>query len=114
MHVLGSHDIKDATITIRERITVEATYTEQSLATGALFIIVPYINGAMDSTRAVYLALDKIDSRSYLIPFSLRGERIAVFVCDIESDGTLTSGVGFPAVHKEMTITESTLGKYHS
>ena len=113
MHVLGTHDVKDANLTIREQITVKTTYIEQSMATGALFIIVPYINGAMDSTRAVHLALDKIDSRSYEIPFSLRGERIAMFVYDIESDGTLTSGVGFPAVHKEVAITGSTQGKCH-
>ena len=65
---------------------------------------------AVDLKRAVYLALDRSNSLSHTIPFSLSAGRMAVFVYDIESDGTLASGVGYPAVSRELVISTTTQG----
>ena len=64
----------------------------------------------MDLTGAVYLALDRNTSLDHTLPFSLSAGRMAVFVYDIESDGTLASGVGYPAVSREIVISETTQG----
>ena len=51
---------------------------------------------------AIYLALDSHNSLNYMLPFNLTAERTAVFVYDIEDDGTLLSGEGYPAVTMEL------------
>ena len=75
-------------------------------------MFVPFmdVSGAADLTRAAYLALDRNTSRSHTLPFSLSVGRVAVLVYDIESDGTLASGVGYPAVDREVVIINSTSG----
>ncbi len=67
-------------------------------------------SGAADLTRAVYLALNSSTSRNHTLPFSLSDGRIAVFVYDIESDGTLVSGVGYPAVNRELVRNDTSQG----
>ena len=96
----GTHDVRNATV--HEGITIETDYFEHSSASGALFIFVFLDSGTVDLTRAIYLALDRNTSHNYTIPFILNGGRMAVFVYDIESDGTLASGVGYPAVNTEL------------
>ncbi len=58
----------------------------------------------------VYLALNSSTSRKQILPFNLSIGRMAVFVYDIESDGTLASGVGYPAVNRELVINDHTQG----
>ena len=52
-------------------------------------------DGDVDFAGSVLLALDKNTSLNYTLPFSL-SHRVLVY--DITSDGTLPSGVGYPAV----------------
>ena len=93
-------------------VNIQTGYFSHSSASGALYIFVPLdVSGAADLTRAVYLALDRNTSRNHTLPFSLSGGRVAVFVYDIESGGTLASGVGYPAVDRELVISEVTQGK---
>ena len=105
---IGTHDVKNAII---RGMNLMTDYYEHSSASGALYIFVPVdVSGAVDLARAVYLALDKNTSQNYTLPFSLSGGRVAVFVYDIESDGTLASGVGYPAVNKELVVSEMAQG----
>ncbi len=54
-------------------------------------------------TRSVTLALDRNTSLDYVLPFELfPGRRYRMFVYDIEQDGTLRNGVGYPAITEEM------------
>ena len=69
-------------------------------------------SGTVDLTRALYLALERNTLHNYTIPFSLNGGRMAVFVYDIESDGTLASGVGYPAVNTKLIESSITQGMY--
>ncbi len=110
----GTHDVRNFMVVneITGGIRIKTDYFEHSSASGALFIFVPLDDsGAADLTRAVYLALDRNTSRNHTLPFSLSGGRMAMFAYDIESDGTLASGVGYPAVNRELvTINGTTQG----
>ncbi len=108
----GSHDIRDVAVIEEDSgITVETDYFEHSSASGALFIFVPLDDsGAADLTRAVYLTLDRNTSHNHTLPFSLSGGRTAIFVYDIENDGTLVSGEGYPAVNTEQVTNDTTQG----
>ncbi len=108
----GTHDIRNATVTEEDSgITIETDYFEHSSASGALFIFVPLDDSeAADLTGAVYLALDRSTSRNHTLPFS---GRMAVFVYDIESGGKLFSGVGYPAVNRELVTPTQGIIKIH-
>ena len=98
---IGTHDILNATTTETgdDEIVITTLYSEHSDARGALFDFV-FIddNGDVDFTRSVFLALDRNTSLHYTLPFNLYPGQYRVFVYDIESDGTLSNGVGYPAV----------------
>ena len=102
--ITGTHAIREVAIVIvDDQIIIKTDYFEHSSASGALYIFVPLdVSGAVDLTRTVYLALDRNTSQNYMLPFSLSGERVAVFVYDIESNGTLASGLEYPAVENEL------------
>ena len=61
-------------------------------------------NGDVNFTRSVLLALDRNTSLHHALPFNLYPGQYRVFVYDIESDGTLSNGVGYPAVMNELTL----------
>ena len=98
---IGTHDILNATTTETDddEIVITTLYSEHSDARGALFDFV-FIdeNGDVDFTRSVLLALDRNTSLHHTLPFNLYPGQYRVFVYDIESDGTLSNGVGYPAV----------------
>ena len=105
---IGTHDILNATTTETDdnAIVITTLYSEHSDARGALFDFV-FIddNGDVDFTRSVLLALDRNTSLHHTLPFNLYPGQYRVFVYDIESDGTLSNGVGYPAVTIDLTIT---------
>ena len=68
------------------------------------------VGGDVALREALYLILDKNSSRSHILPYSLTDRRMAVCVYDIESDGTLASGVGYPAVNRELVTSGITGG----
>ena len=84
------------------------SYSEHSDARGALFAFM-FIddNGDVNFTRSVLLALDRNTSLHHTLPFNLYPGQYRVFVYDIESDGTLSNGVGYPAIMSELNITAS-------
>ena len=106
---IGTHayDILNATTTETDddAIVITTLYSEHSDARGALFDFV-FIddNGDVDFTRSVLLALDRNTSLHHTLPFNLYPGQYRVFVYDIESDGTLSNGVGYPAVTDELHI----------
>ena len=104
---IGTHDILNATTTETDddAIVITTLYSEHSDARGALFDFV-FIddNGDVDFTRSVLLALDRNTSLHHTLPFNLYPGQYRVFVYDIESDGTLSNGVGYPAVAIDLTV----------
>ena len=102
----GTHDIqelqnKTSAMDVGS-INLLAVYSEHSCAAGALFILL-FVNdnGTVDFTRSAYLALNRTTSLDYTPPYS---GQYQVFVYDIEQDGTLHNGVGYPAATTEFSI----------
>ena len=78
-------------------------YSKSSTASGALFSFVFITDsGDVDFSRSFFLALDRNTSHNYTLPFDLYPGHYRVHVYDIERDGTLHNGVGYPAVTEEL------------
>ena len=85
------------------RVALTATYSEHSTASGALFSFVFITDsGDVDFSRSFLLALDRNTSHNHTLPFDLYPGHYRVYVYDIEYDGTLQNGVGYPAVWDEL------------
>ena len=79
-----------------DEIFLTTVYSEHSEAKGALYYFV-YVheNREVDFTRSVFLVSERNVTHNHTsLPYL--GE-YRVFVYDIESDGTLSSGEGYPA-----------------
>ena len=88
-------------------------YSEVSDASGALFSFVFITDsGDVDFGRSFLLALDRNTSHNHTLPFDLYPGHYRVYVYDIEHDGTLHNGVGYPAVREELLISEDYQGSY--
>ena len=102
---LGTHDIVSAQASQTEgyAIIVTTEYSDHSTASGALFSFVFITDsGDVDFSRSFLLALDRNASHNHTLPFDLYPGHYRVFVYDIEHDGTLHNGVGYPAVTEEL------------
>ena len=96
----GTHDVVSAVFS--EGI-IQTLYLENSKASGALFMLM-YTNGeVIDFTKSAYLALDRNASLHYALTVSLDPGHYEVLVYDIERDGLLFSGVGYPAITTEFS-----------
>ena len=86
-------------------IPLTAVYSENSAARGTLFSFVFITDsGDVDFNRSFLLALDRNTSQNYTLPFDLYPGQYQVYVYDIEYDGTLHNGLGYPAVTEEHYI----------
>ena len=107
------HDIEDVAVRMNSANDTEVVtvYSEGSTARGALFDFV-FIddNGDVNFTRSGFLALDRNTSLHLILPFNLYPGQYRVFVYDIESDGTLSNGVGYPAGTDELIISDNGQG----
>ena len=92
-----------ASQTENSAVTVTTKYSDHSTASGALFNFVFITdNGDVDFNRSFLLALDRNTSHNHTLPFDLHPGHYRVYVYDIEHDGTLHNGVGYPAVAEEL------------
>jgi hypothetical protein len=88
------------------------TYSEYSTASGALFSFVFITNrGDVDFSRSFLLTLDKNTS---LLPFDLYPGLYRIYVYNIEQDGTLSNGVGYPALVETHLSTAQSMCKFHN
>ena len=94
--------------TSNHEIEIETIYCDLSTASGALlsFVFITE-NGDVDFTRSALLALDRNTSLNHTLPFNLYPGHYRVYVYDIERNGTILNGVGYPAVTEELTITQN-------
>lgn len=108
----ATHDIIRAMVTETHSnvVVITTLYSDKSDARGALFSFV-FIDddGAVNFTHSALVTLDRTSSK-HVLPFNLFPGLYTVFVYDIEQDGILSSGVGYPAV----TTTLSTRGDNQS
>ena len=96
----GTHSVTDVTITqFVGTINITTTFSERSTAMGALICFIFIENGVhINFMRSAVVTLDRKISHNYELPFNLFQGVYQVFVYDIEEDGTLANGVGYPAV----------------
>ena len=105
----GTHDIRDVTVDNTSHL-LTTEYFEYSIATGALVIII-FINedGSVNFSRSSYLSIDRNASLNYTLLIDAPG-LCDVFVKDIEGDGRLHNGVGYPASRDQFTIAGNSQG----
>ena len=58
------------------------------------------------------MALSNNDSQDYVLPFRLFQGECKVYVYDIEDDGTLLSGVSYPAVIDQRVFSGNNSGNF--
>ena len=104
---LGTHDIQRFAIFT---MFVETVYSESSCAAGAMIIFV-FLTECRDVhfTKSAFLALNRATSLHYTLPDLYPGE-YRMLVYDVESDGTLANGLGYPAVNMVITRSGHTRG----
>ena len=111
LNYAGTHDIADVTLArINGSIEIEITtaYSEFSTAWGALFSFVFVQDRTnVDLKRSVFVILNGSSTQNYTLPFE--GE-YRVFVYDIEANGTLNSGLNYPAVTENISSGTCTQG----
>ena len=85
--------------TLEKAIILNTVYSEHSTASGALFSFVFIADSKyVDFRRSFLLALDRNTSHNHTLPFDLYPGDYRVYVYDIEHEGVLRNGVGYPAV----------------
>ena len=86
-------------------IILYTVFSKFSTASGALFSFVFIADsGDVDFSRSFLLALDRNTSHNHTLPFDLHPGHYRMYVYDIEHDGTLHNGVGYPAVTEEIAL----------
>ena len=86
----GSHPIINATVTTEGgAIRLSTEYFRHSNDSGALYFFLGDV--------WALVALNREDSDHYTLPFRLQAGNYRVFVYDIEPNGTILSGVAYPA-----------------
>lgn len=111
----GTHYVINASIMDNNKAEVTIVYSEHPDAKGALvnFAFIDDDN-AIDFMRSALLVLDRNISHEYTLPFNLFPGKYRVSVYDIERDGTLSGGIGYPAVVRDVVLTsEVGKGKYY-
>ena len=96
-----------------DEIEITTIYSESSSASGALYTFVfKDDNEDVDFSKSAILTLDRNSSMTHFVSLRLPLDigNYAVFVYDIESDGTLSNDVGYPAT--EVSLTVSSQGIY--
>ena len=86
-------------------VSISTLYSEGSAASGALFSFVFLTeDGGVDFNRSALLVLDRNTSLDHTLPFNLHPGHYRVYVYDIESNGLLLNGVGYPAVTIDLCL----------
>ena len=85
-------------------LEVVVTFFAESTARGAVMNCVSVNeSGEINITSSVLLMLERINSTA-MASFNLYPGQYQVLVYDIEQDGTLSSGVGYPAITDQLLV----------
>ena len=91
--------------TANNSIEVVTEYQEHSNAIGALYIFTTFDNY---SSSLVPVTRNESSGNDSAVSFSLSAGWYTISVFDIEENGTLLSGVGYPAVRQELLLNGDT------
>ena len=96
-----------AIVEVPSRVGITTTYSDHSLATGALFLFISRDSSAMENAVLVLGVGSPLDHR---LPFDLPKGEYRVLVFDIEDGGTLYNGQNYPAVETDLIIIQNNPG----
>ena len=102
---------------IRENSTVGVfiAYHTGSTAKGALLIFMFETDDEnIKFEKSVILPVKSNITGGYILPIRLFPGQYRVFFHDIEQSGTLLSGLGYPALSQQLTISTGTNSKYYN
>ena len=85
-------------------VRVVTQYFEGSNAAGVLYAFAAFTDG--DLTTSTLVPVSRNDSLNHILPLSAGQYVISVY--DIEENGTLLRGVGYPAVRQELILNGDT------
>ena len=104
--LIGTNDVTFATaIETTSKVMVTTQFCRGSAASGALFSFVFLTEDeGVNFNKSALLALDRNTSLNHTLPFSLHPGHYRVYVYDIEQDGTLSTGVLYPAATDEIFV----------
>ena len=95
----GTHDIENITASVTRNNTVRISvyYFSGSVAKGTLLNFV-YKNNTDGQYYSYFQPVERNASSNYILPFDLPDREFEIFAYDIKRNGTLYSGVGYPAI----------------
>ena len=98
--IAGTHDVQRTDV---ENSTVTISYVENTKAKGALCILISIHNGHVDFDSSVFVFI----RRNEELPISMLRSGMYNVVCyDVENNGRLLPGVGYPAYVQRINITQ--------
>lgn len=110
---IGTHDIMGATITETQNSAIEVsiTFFVGTNARGALLNCI-YISdsGDINFERSALLTVER--NNHLIFTINLSAGRYRILVYDIEHDGTLSNGIGYPAVADVFMLNQGQYNNY--
>ena len=88
-----------------ENSTVNISYVENTKAKGALCILISVRDGHVDFDSSVFIFIRRNEELSSIL--MLRSGMYNVVCYDVESNGRLLPGVGYPAYVQRISITQT-------
>ena len=96
--IAGTHDVQR---TDMENSTINISYVENTKAKGALCILISVRDGYVDFDSSVFIFI----RRNEELPISMLRSGMYNVVCyDVESNGKLLPGVGYPAYVQKINV----------
>ena len=104
--IAGTHDIQR---TDMENSTVNIVYVKNTKAKGALCILISFHDGRVDFNSLVFVFIRRNEELSITMPLYLRPGQYDVISYDVESNGRLLPGVGYPAYVQKISVNQTGL-----
>ena len=90
-----------------ENSTVNIFYAENTEAKGALCILISIHNGHVDFNSSVFVFIRRNEELPISMPLNFRPGQYDVISYDVESNGRLQPGVGYPAYVQKINNTQT-------
>ena len=87
-----------------ENSTVTISYVENTKAKGALCILISVSDGRVDLNSSVFIIIQRNEKLSISM---LRSGKYDVLSYDVESNGRLLPGVGYPAYVQKINVIQT-------
>ena len=90
-----------------ENSTVTISYVENTKAKGALCILISVHDRRVDFNSSLFVFIRRNEELSIAMPHYLRPGQYDVISYDVESNGKLLPGVGYPAYVQKISVDQT-------